>query len=820
MRVTINTPIVDLVKIDHISTRTLNVCLVSGIETLGDIYEYTEEEISSLRNCGKKTMEELKRLAVKYNHVTEGKSVYSHQLELPLLEDAEKTQVVLAETLTEVLKDTLRPSIHNMIGSTQQAARRVVNAQIDYVKTLRHLTLEEWADNLREWLELMERWASHPTLRPEERKAISSHAARVRAFWDESVLLRAYLELPEKHRELWQGVYERHFSTMSVRARNVFSSFVQFRQLLPCFNGMVVVKAHSLKNCGRKSFEEFESFLERVKSAFLEYVARMSHDDGSHYEHQMRVEQLSHRYLFLSPDDVSALASWQIAGGDIPMFYLLERYIEHGKINATVVYRELYGLGGREPKPLVKIAQELNVTRERVRQLASTSLVLPEVLSPIRDVVSSLLHRNVVPDYDPVWSKYKKGLTRFNVFQLMGMCTAVDDSYCIERPSGGKHVYLVKRKLLENVRVMYTINELVRKVELRSIEPYELHVPDFILGGRPRTTFDKDVMELMPIFVDYFKQNPRVQFDGKETLVVQPNLIDMPRELENILERNGSMMSAHELQKAFNDAFPEHAIASMGSFRAQIYRSSIVPVGRSGNYVLPTWTDTYTGKLVDYLELILEASDRPLSIDELTERARQSYPQTTSKSIATLVGLDTQGRFEQFEGYLYGLKRREYDAETYKTRHIVKRFPFDTRLEMLKKFVAAHNHLPMVRPDEEEASLNRWLKNVEGGHVNITPQQRANFDAFMATITTVPHTKPELAFSKSCDQLRHAIEAGEDLTEPPYAALWAWACRMAPLRGTWGDNRNLYFEQLLAFMRSRRLSLDASAKRVGKKRKD
>ncbi len=819
MIVTINTPIAALAKKEGLTERTLNVCRVAGITTLGDLYARSEDELSSMRNCGRKTMSEFRRLAVKYGYVLDSMGG-SRNGEIPFstgeYQDQYALQVALDDTLSQ--KAPCEPLL-SMINSSRQAVHNVVAGRLEYVRKLNDLTVGEWVEAMTQWREILARWAAHPTLSPEERRLINNHASRVEGLWNDSLPLRAFVGLSGHHRELWLSAYRRSFEKMSVRTKNVFSAYFDFERLLPFMNGMEKVDPHRIKNCGRRSFEEFQGFIESTVAAFVEFAEKITHDTDSQYEWQMRYDQLKYDYDFLSNDDVREFAAKRMRGDKVSRFYLLDRFIVRGKTNATHVYRELYGLGGHEPKTLLDIAREIEVTRERVRQLSSSALTLPPALKIQYADLKRLLTKNVIPDRDPLWDDIAQGTPRFTTYQLMGLCSAIDNTYCIVRPTGNGRLYFVKRHLLENVRVMYTITELQRKVEIRSLNPIKLSISEFIFGDRPRKSFDKDVKELIPIFAEYFEDNRRVEFDGVDTLVVRPNLIDIPRAIEDILARHGSMMSADELQQAFNEAHPEQAIAPMGSFRAQIYRSSLVPVGRSGYYVLPSWTDTFTGKLVDYLDVILSQSDRPLSIEELTARAQQSFPQTTAKSVATLMSLDKHGRFCQFEGFLYGLSRRHYDAEVYVSRRIVKRYSFAVRFEQLKRFVDEYHRLPLLGDDEDEASLNRWMKNVEGGNIEVTPSQLIEYRNFMATKTDLPRTKLESRFLEMCDNLRRAIEAGDVFTEPTpeYRALWDWACRMWPSRGTWGDNRNKYYEQLLAFLEARGMVVAATKSRRRKK---
>ena len=69
MRITDNTPLENLPEYETLSAWAKNVCQNSDIFTLADLMDTPESELQKIRNCGKRTLEELQSIKLKYSAV-------------------------------------------------------------------------------------------------------------------------------------------------------------------------------------------------------------------------------------------------------------------------------------------------------------------------------------------------------------------------------------------------------------------------------------------------------------------------------------------------------------------------------------------------------------------------------------------------------------------------------------------------------------------------------------------------------------------------------------------------------------------------------
>lgn len=72
MRITDNTPLENLPEYETLSAWAKNVCQNSDIFTLADLMDTPESELQKMRNCGKRTLEELQNIKLKYSAISVG----------------------------------------------------------------------------------------------------------------------------------------------------------------------------------------------------------------------------------------------------------------------------------------------------------------------------------------------------------------------------------------------------------------------------------------------------------------------------------------------------------------------------------------------------------------------------------------------------------------------------------------------------------------------------------------------------------------------------------------------------------------------------
>ena len=147
--------------------------------------------------------------------------------------------------------------------------------------------------------------------------------------------------------------------------------------------------------------------------------------------------------------------------------------------------------------------------------------------------------------------------------------------------------------------------------------------------------------------------------DDKGNVILPPNGVDVIYELSEILRSKGRPMSLAELFAELKERCPDVRYKKPEEMRGKILRSDIIkPIGISGRYTLAEWNDVYRGSVRDLVADILKKAGTPLHIDVIMEKVLRDYPYTNKKSVASSLGSD-KGRFVMMGEGCYGLRKKK-----------------------------------------------------------------------------------------------------------------------------------------------------------------
>jgi hypothetical protein len=297
--------------------------------------------------------------------------------------------------------------------------------------------------------------------------------------------------------------------------------------------------------------------------------------------------------------------------------------------------------------------------------------------------------------------------------------------------------------------------------------------------------------------------NPACQSLDKKHFVVDVKNLDKSVVVENILSHRKSPMTLIEIMDEFISLYPDEEVTTPMAFRSHLWKNSnIISIGKSGYYALASWKDVYTGSITDYLYYILTLFDEPLHLKDIYELAKAQFPKTTIRSVQSLMSLDAKQRFKSFDNNLYGLVEKDYSHCDVREREEIKRQSPGERLDEFEQFVISHKRFPASSGSDLEESLNRWGRLVSNRKVNMSQEQYDRFFSLFKTYSDYPSTGDELNFKRMCDSIKIIVSKTfmmptkeEDTTE------YMWFKKNLDSYWDYLDNRKMYFEDLLMFLR-------------------
>lgn len=617
----------------------------------------------------------------------------------------------------------------------------------------------------------------------------------------EPVLL--YTPLPQSPVLLMnlQACYRHLFLQMSIRACNVMREYVDFRSVLPIIEGKCKPNFATMQHCGEKTVSEINKMLGAFNVLYRDELERFERiGDTPEYVH----EYFSTLYPFLSPDDSWMLARTYGLGKPLPLLFLLERFIRRSNSNGAKFFREHYGFDADgKSHTLAAISVKYNLTRERVRQVLMQGVKLPQPLGDMIGVRVARLDGDLYSCTDKMWQQCAQDnhLTELRVEQLMALVTAVKPEFTIQTITGTPFVYLVRRELLNNIQVMRVFKKLRQPIDNQHTEDVVIDVMQVLKqcnGGRLHERIDS----LLPMFIEPLLAIGDVEDLGNGRVVSHANRYDPQRLVVDALLALGRDSSLEQIQQEIARQYGSSPIKTLQSLHAYILRNErVVPIGRSGRYILKEWDNYFTGSITDYIAMCLEQFDQPQRVSDILSHVRKAFPNTTTSSVTALMYCDVRKRFVLFHGGRYGLRDKQYAAEW--EENVAPRHgrQFADHFNDLKAFVAKNGYIPYGSRQDAGARIAQWMYNVRKGILTPTEDELKQFNDFIEQTAHLPQNFSECRFREMTQRIRQVVEQTGRLPKRTKHALEAdWLRRMLKGQDELTPNQQRWRNELFAFL--------------------
>lgn len=801
MEINNHTLIKELLANGIISVRAANVCAANGIVSVGDLLEVDDRTLFSFRNCGKKSLSELHAIKHKFDtagiFTTDEPDLFSGLYTAMLLEimlehagdnkqhliDAILTSYSSAEQfIADVLKHPEK-AVENLRIASPMTKFEIIILLIESLRTAveREDKDNHFCDALLACLLILERWSNK-----------RRNGYRYLALDSAS---KCYLDLK----------FAEQFARLSTRTRNIFSYIDSIEGMLPYLYCGKTIDINRMKLCGRKSANEFENFIKNIRrlvDGFLSELDNMSEGDRSNLIFCHRRKVILSKYPFLKESEASTLMNSDDAGTGRGAGFMLSRYIMRVDKSQHYAYCKYYGFNdAKQCTTLENIGAELELSRERVRQLLSKSIRFPQTLSPFIAYLQSYLTDAVISYDNPIWNEILEQEIIPSVldkYQIMALMTAIDDSYTITSVAPGKE-YLIKKADFKGVRLLSIIRDIEHFIDNRRVTEETFSIVPYIQAGTTKEGegWSPSVNTLIRYYLSSLDNC--VACDG-DNVTIRASVFNIRQAIEDIIARKGEPITFRELYDTFSTLYPDHKPRNEASFKSYIFHNKAIrSIGKSGRYILSSWENFHTGTITDLLADTLEASELPMHLDTLFETVKPAFPNTKKTSCSNLMFLDTQRRFVQFADNYYGLSSRQYPSNW--ERHVPREinYSFESRLASLAEFAERNSRMPYSGGDNDEKQLFRWVKCVKSGRIQANTEQRDAFDKVMTDNALLPQDGSEIRFKRNCElTLAFAVKNKHLPTAQHNMSLYVWLRKELHNRDKHSGNTARYFKELLA----------------------
>jgi hypothetical protein len=539
-------------------------------------------------------------------------------------------------------------------------------------------------------------------------------------------------------REIVNSFIEINFNNLSNRSKNAIASFLKGNLRIRNIAERILANPRfnfkHIKNAGTKSVEEIKGFVDVI----IEFVKKV---DEVENENDLIV--LKNRFLIEKLFSVFKIPSEILESQSV--FKIVDFLIIINVIfskNQNIIFQKAFKLYDGQPElTLDEVAEEINITRERVRLIRKEILESLHINFQFIRSIEDDLYQKYGIDQNQYLINIEADLSNLincanstyftNEFNTFIIYSYLSDEFDlvgeIEDVLLPQHLnskerhnwnsfYLVKKEISMSFSFERLLNDISLRYEERINETYTFNFKSYL--SKFLTSGQIEMLDvIMPIVEKIIFNELNIIIDLEDNIAFKKNTIKHVYEYAyEALEHLGKPSKVKDIVLAVNYLNPYYD-TDEPKIRASMKRKhGFVPVGRKSIFGLKRWEneiENFKGGTIRAIakEFLMEF-DEPQHRNELNEYVKQFRPKTNVRSVYNNLCVDESKTFDFFENYFIGLTSKEYSDKYIllsETEPTTKR-TWDESWEDLKQFMSDNERLPFSSgcPEEEE-KLYRWF---------------------------------------------------------------------------------------------------------------
>ncbi len=494
--------------------------------------------------------------------------------------------------------------------------------------------------------------------------------ARIRLFlrgirrdWQD---LEKYMLLSEERQECIVIKFGDLYGELTVRCLNFLRDVVSPRSVDSIIEFILKQYNFSLFNGIRERYAWELTCLHEKARTMVMHILFGDNKDAKH-------DVIRSTYPFLGDDGVMFVDAFNEKYGHYPMFFIAKHFFESSDDQKTQMYRDYYGIGGDQRKSLDELAAESHLTRERVRQLMTTSnawvhyaryLFSDEVFSAYPFIFDDFFTKES-SDYQHLIEIEKADLT----FLAFCAVSRLVRSRAIK--SYGNDIYVVCSWHFGGFSFDGALKQIRQRASLKRCVDEKLSIYDTFVDNEKYWTSlgpdkikldEKDLNHIGQMLAYIAKSLGICDADDKGNLILKANKLNYADLVYSILQAKGSPMHINEIYKEISSRYPNDSRVTESIIRTAIKKNDrIEGIGRSATYKLKTWGG-YTGSISALLDMLVSRKNHPVEVKALAKEALIYRPDSNVKSIMTVISQKVKdGSLCMLQSNQVGLVGRDYD---------------------------------------------------------------------------------------------------------------------------------------------------------------
>jgi len=563
---------------------------------------------------------------------------------------------------------------------------------------------------------------------------------------EENPLKTIISELTRVQREVINSFIFVNTNSLSVRSKNAISLHLKNNLKVKSFTEKILLSesfnVQNIKNVGAKCVPEIEVYISIIK----DFIFEVSKTRDEKY-----LIALKNKFLIQRTFDIPLVPSEILESESIFQLteFLLNQNAFYDKNQTVIVKRALKLFNNQEELTLDEIAEQVNLSRERVRQIRKLCLedlfnkllfisnfnddlfqkysidvesMYIEINTNILDTINQSNNTNFSREF----------ITYILAAYLKDSFTVVGNYEDVLQPkyfnSRNRHnwnnFYLVDKELPKEFDFTFFTNDISNRVSDRIEESYSFNFKSYL--SKFLTNNNIDILDLLfPICEKIINEEFEMYLDLDENINFKRNTIRQAYEYAyEALDQIGKPSKVKEIFEKVIELHPNYDTEEAKIRVSMKRKNGFVPIGRKSVFGLKKWENELEnfkgGTIRDIVEEYLIQFSEPKHISDITEYVLKYRPKSNQYSILQNLKLDESGLYIFFEGSHIGLTTKKYESDFKKITEVQKtdKKTWEERFEMLQNFVSIEKRLPFSNGvPEKEIKLYRWL-NVQKSKQN------------------------------------------------------------------------------------------------------
>jgi hypothetical protein len=498
----------------------------------------------------------------------------------------------------------------------------------------------------------------------------------------EKQLITTISNFTRTQREIVNSFIEINSNNLSNRSKNAITSFLNGNLKIRNISERILTNERfnfqDIKNVGTKTVTELKGFIDFIIE-FIEKVAEVESEND--------LVALRNRFFIEKTFSISSIPIEILESQSI--FSLVDFLISKNAIfekNESIIFQKAFKIFDNQPElALDEIAEEINISRERVRQIRKGILEnLFNNLQFLKNIEDDLYQKYdidqnqklIIIDEDLNNYINEVNNTNFSVeFNTFIIYSYLSDKFDLVGEiedvllpkyfnSRDRHnwnnFYLVKNQLTKEFDFNNFANDIDKRINARNELTYSFHFKSY-LNNFIKNEDNSLISIVFPIAERIINQEFDLIIDLDDNIVFKRNTVkQVPEYAIEALEKLGLPSKIEDIYKLIELNYPE-ITKSQEALRGSLQRTpEIIYFGRSSTYGLKKWEiekeGIKGGTIKDIIIDFLKEKNQPIHISIILEHLKKFRGDKDERSVVTNLKVDPENRFIIYNQSFIGLR--------------------------------------------------------------------------------------------------------------------------------------------------------------------